>query len=45
MISRKLKEVARRALFSLWNRRSPLSLLGNTINIVGRFRGSLQGRI
>ena len=26
--------VARKALFSLWNRRSQLSLLGNTLNVV-----------
>lgn len=28
------EEVARKALFALWNRRSPLSLMGNTINVV-----------
>jgi hypothetical protein len=31
-----VQEVARKALFALWNRRSPLSLMGNTINVVSR---------
>lgn len=29
-----LQQLARKALFSLWNRRSDISLLGNTLNVV-----------